>query len=186
MLWVISTRDGGPEFFGHVRVGKDGVPFRCWKVRTMVVDAQEKLEAHLKCNPEAAKEWTQDHKLSNDPRITRYGNVLRRTSLDELPQILNVIKGEMSFVGPRPIVEDELVRYGPFKGTYLSMRPGITGLWQVSGRDDISYDERVDLDLIYSRDISFLPINDTHCDLSASTIRCIENTRQHLRNVLCY
>lgn len=156
VLWVISTRDGGAGFFGHVRVGKDGVPFQCWKVRTMVVDAQEKLEAHLKNNPEAVKEWAQDHKLSNDPRITRYGNVLRRTSLDELPQILNVIKGEMSFVGPRPIVEDELVRYGAFKGTYLLMRPGIKGLWQVSGRNDISYDERVDLDLVYSREISFL------------------------------
>lgn len=154
-LWVVATRDGGSGFFGHLRVGKDGVPFRCWKVRTMVVDAQARLEQHLKDNPEAAKEWAEDHKLTDDPRITPHGNFLRRTSLDELPQIINVLKGEMSFVGPRPIVEDELVRYGPYKAMYLSLRLGITGLWQVSGRNDISYDERVNLDLDYSRRVGF-------------------------------
>ena len=155
VLWVIATRDGGSGFFGHLRVGKDGVPFRCWKVRTMVMGAQARLEQHLKDDPEAAQEWAEDHKLTNDPRITTHGNFLRRTSLDELPQIINVLKGEMSFVGPRPIVEDELVRYGPYKAMYLSLRPGITGLWQVSGRNDISYDERVNLDLDYSRKIGF-------------------------------
>tara|TARA_R110002111_G_scaffold162800_2_gene229172 strand:+ start:548 stop:1030 length:483 start_codon:yes stop_codon:yes gene_type:complete len=104
VLWVIATRDGGSGFFGHLRVGKDGVPFRCWKVRTMVMGAQARLEQHLKDDPEAAQEWAEDHKLTNDPRITTHGNFLRRTSLDELPQIINVLKGEMSFVGPRPIV----------------------------------------------------------------------------------
>lgn len=150
-LWLLVQRDGGGGFFGHMRVGKGGKVFKCWKIRTMVVDAEEKLQDFLSRNPEAAAEWRRDFKLTHDPRITRLGHILRRTSLDELPQIWNVIKGEMSFVGPRPVVEKELERYGERVGHYLAMTPGITGLWQVSGRNDVSYEERVALDMKYRK-----------------------------------
>ncbi|MEB3417447.1 sugar transferase [Salipiger manganoxidans] len=154
VLWLLTRRDGGPGFFGHRRVGRNGKSFRCWKIRTMVVDAEAKLQQHLADNPEAAAEWARDHKLTNDPRITRIGNFLRRTSLDELPQIWNVLKGEMSFVGPRPVTRVEMKKYGFYRTAYLSMRPGITGLWQVSGRNDVSYDERVRMDVQYLSDAS--------------------------------
>ncbi len=149
-LWLLVRRDGGPGFFGHKRIGLNGQEFKCWKVRTMVMGAEERLQAYLASNPAAAAEWARDHKLSNDPRITRFGNFLRKSSLDELPQIWNVLKGEMSFVGPRPIVRDELPKYGVAAGAYLSQKPGITGLWQVSGRNDVSYTERVAMDVDYS------------------------------------
>lgn len=155
LLWCIVRRDGGPGFFGHTRVGRNGKPFKCWKVRSMVVDAEARLQAHLDTNPEAAAEWARDHKLTNDPRINRLGHLLRTTSLDELPQIWNVLKGEMSFVGPRPIVTKELKKYGSSVSTYLVQKPGITGLWQVSGRNNISYDERVALDVAYLSCVSF-------------------------------
>jgi len=149
-LWLLVRRDGGPGFFGHSRIGRNGQVFKCWKVRTMVMGAEERLQAYLAANPAAAAEWARDHKLTNDPRITRFGNFLRKTSLDELPQIWNVLKGEMSFVGPRPIVHAELSKYGADLGAYLSQKPGITGLWQVSGRNDVSYVERVAMDVDYS------------------------------------
>lgn len=156
VLWVLTRRDGAPGFFGHERVGRDGKKFRCWKVRTMVPDAQSKLAIHLATNPDAAAEWARDFKLRDDPRITKLGAFLRRTSLDELPQIWNVLRGEMSFVGPRPVVEDELTRYGANRWAYLSMKPGITGLWQVSGRNDVSYDQRVSMDVSYMQRCSML------------------------------
>ncbi len=149
VLAFYVSRDGGAAFFGHRRIGRNGKVFKCWKVRTMVMDAERKLHAYLAENPEARAEWERDHKLTNDPRITRLGNFLRKTSLDELPQIFNVLKGEMSFVGPRPIVRSELHKYGAARATYMSMRPGITGLWQVSGRNDVSYDERIQFDIDY-------------------------------------
>ncbi|MQQ08398.1 sugar transferase [Epibacterium sp. SM1979] len=149
VLAILVRRDGGPSFFGHTRVGLNGKTFKCWKVRTMVVDAEAKLQAYLADNPAAAAEWARDHKLTNDPRINKIGHILRATSLDELPQIWNVLKGEMTFVGPRPVVVAELEKYGPSVSSYLQQKPGITGLWQVSGRNDISYDERVELDVIY-------------------------------------
>ena len=149
ILAVLARRDGGKAFFGHERVGQDGVAFRCWKIRSMVPDAQERLKKYLAENPEAAAEWERDHKLTHDPRITRFGNFIRKTSLDELPQLLNVLKGEMTFVGPRPIITDELAKYGSKVQHYLAQKPGITGLWQVSGRNDVSYDERVDMDVAY-------------------------------------
>lgn len=154
-LWLVVRRDGGAGFFGHTRVGRGGKPFKCWKLRSMVVDAEAKLQAYLDANPEAAAEWARDHKLTNDPRINRLGHILRKTSLDELPQIWNVLKGEMSFVGPRPIVTKELPKYGSSVPAYLAQKPGITGLWQVSGRNDISYDERVALDVAYLSRRSF-------------------------------
>lgn len=149
-LWAVTRADGGSGFFGHRRIGRNGNSFRCWKVRTMVVGAEEKLKTYLAENPEAAAEWERDHKLTNDPRITRTGNFLRKTSLDELPQIWNVLTGEMSFVGPRPIVRDELAKYGAAADIYLQQKPGITGLWQVSGRNDVSYEERVRFDAEYA------------------------------------
>ncbi len=149
-LWFLVRRDGGPGFFGHSRIGRNGQVFKCWKVRTMVMGAEERLQAYLAANSAAAAEWARDHKLANDPRITRFGNFLRKTSLDELPQIWNVLKGEMSFVGPRPIVHAELSKYGADLGAYLSQKPGITGLWQVSGRNNVSYVERVAMDVDYS------------------------------------
>ncbi len=156
VLWATIRLGASPGIFGHTRIGRDGAPFRCWKLRTMVPDAQERLSAYLSENPEAAAEWSQKHKLSNDPRITRLGAFLRKTSLDELPQIWNVLKGEMSFVGSRPIVRDELKKYADAQAAYLAQRPGVTGLWQVSGRNDISYDERVRMDLAYIRSASLL------------------------------
>ncbi|WP_254694027.1 sugar transferase [Sulfitobacter sp. D7] len=154
VLCVLVAMDGGLPIFGHKRIGKDGREFRCWKIRTMVVDAQERLKKHLADNPEAAAEWQQNFKLENDPRITRIGRFLRKSSLDELPQLFNVFRGEMSFVGPRPVVRDELLRYGLHQQVYMSMRPGVTGLWQVSGRNDVAYDQRVSMDVQYAREVS--------------------------------
>lgn len=155
VLYALTIRDGGPGFFGHTRIGKNGKPFRCWKIRTMVSDADRALREHLQDNPEAAEEWHRDFKLTDDPRITPLGGFLRRSSLDELPQIWNVLRGEMSFVGPRPVTREELSRYRSHKGAYLSLRPGITGPWQVSGRNDLNYDERVELDSQYAANNNF-------------------------------
>lgn len=154
LLYLIVRLDGGNGFFGHQRVGKDGKIFKCWKIRTMVPDAQKKLEALLASDPEARAEWEADHKLRHDPRVTSLGNFLRKSSLDELPQIWNVLKGEMSLIGPRPVTEPELDRYGRHRTSYVMMRPGITGLWQVSGRNEISYADRVSLDVEYKRAMS--------------------------------
>ncbi len=138
--------DGAPVLFGHYRIGQHGRPFRCLKFRSMYLDSEAMLRELLERDPAARAEWERDHKLSDDPRITPIGHFLRRTSLDELPQLFNVLRGEMSLVGPRPITLAELPRYGQVRWHYLSVRPGMTGLWQVSGRNDTTYDERVELD----------------------------------------
>ncbi len=145
----LIRRDGGSSFYAQERVGYGGKAFKCLKFRSMVVNSKQRLEEVLASSPEAQAEWDKDFKLKNDPRITSIGSFLRKTSLDELPQLFNVLKGDMSLVGPRPIVEDELRRYGSFSGKYLSARPGMTGLWQVSGRNDTTYRERVSLDCYY-------------------------------------
>jgi exopolysaccharide production protein ExoY len=146
----IKFSSPGPVVFGHVRVGRLGKPFKCYKFRSMVPNAQEVLHELLARDPEALAEWSRDFKLKNDPRITRIGRFIRKTSLDELPQLWNVIVGDMSIVGPRPVVRKELAQYyGNGRRHYLSMRPGLTGLWQVSGRNDIGYEERVELDKLY-------------------------------------
>jgi Undecaprenyl-phosphate galactose phosphotransferase WbaP len=139
----------GPVFFTQKRVGQGGRPIRVVKFRTMVADAQDALDTVLKDNPALREEWARGQKLAKDPRLTRVGAFLRYASLDELPQVFNVIKGEMSFVGPRPIVESEIVKYGEAYVLYERVKPGITGLWQVSGRNDTSYEERVALDQHY-------------------------------------
>ena len=152
-IWIYKDSPG-PVIFKHIRIGKDGKPFPCYKFRSMCVDAKEKLAELLANDPAAREEWERDFKLKNDPRITKSGAFLRKTSLDELPQIFNVLKGEMSLVGPRPIIQEELARYGEYMGDYLMVKPGITGMWQVSGRSDIEYHERVLLDSWYVRNWS--------------------------------
>jgi Undecaprenyl-phosphate galactose phosphotransferase WbaP len=149
---LILLRQGGPVFFSHTRIGRSGKPFKVLKFRTMVPNAQQILEELLAASPEMQAEWDRDHKLKDDPRITRTGRFLRKTSLDELPQIWNVLKGEMSLVGPRPVVEAELEKYGRAVRYYFASKPGITGLWQVSGRNDTDYRRRVVMDRRYARD----------------------------------
>jgi len=145
----LMRRDGTSVIYRHRRVGRGGEMFSCLKFRTMVPNADQILRGLLEKDPELRAEWIRDHKLRHDPRVTRLGRFLRRTSLDELPQLLNVLRGEMSLVGPRPVVREELLRYGQNVDTYLSARPGITGLWQVTGRNDTDYRRRVVLDTYY-------------------------------------
>lgn len=149
-LWIYHDSPG-PVIFKHRRVGRNGKAFNCYKFRSMCVDADVRLKELLEKDPAAREEWNRDFKLKDDPRITKSGHFLRRTSLDELPQIFNVLKGEMSLVGPRPIVEAEVPRYGKFIQDYYMVRPGITGMWQTSGRSDIDYPERVAMDSWYVR-----------------------------------
>lgn len=154
--------DRKSPIFRHTRLGRHGRPFGCLKFRTMVVDSERALEAHLASSAAARAEWAATHKLADDPRVTALGRVLRKTSLDELPQLVNVLRGEMSLVGPRPIVQAEVARYGAAFATCFAVSPGVTGLWQVSGRSDTTYEERVALDLDYAtrwslqRDIAIL------------------------------
>ena len=154
VLWVLARLEGGSGFYGHERDGKNGATFTCWKIRSMVCDANDRLSDLLESDPLARAEWESGQKLTNDPRITWFGAFVRRTSLDELPQIFNVLRGEMSFVGPRPVVGEELARYGSNEGAYLRSKPGITGIWQVSGRNEVSYAQRVAFDAEYSENVS--------------------------------
>jgi exopolysaccharide production protein ExoY len=151
---AIKWSDEGPAFFGHKRVGLGGREFHCLKFRSMVTNSSEVLARLLAENPAARKEWDETQKLRDDPRVTRLGKFLRVTSLDELPQLINVLRGDMSLVGPRPIVDAERARYGTDLPFYERTRPGITGLWQVSGRSDVSYQRRVELDVKYVEDWS--------------------------------
>ncbi|HEY9214843.1 MAG TPA: sugar transferase [Ancylobacter sp.] len=146
---LIRLTMGGPVIFRHVRVGLGGALFECLKFRTMISDSDAALARHLAENPEAALEWQKTRKLKKDPRVTWLGRALRTSSLDELPQLFNILKGEMSCVGPRPIVADELALYEQEAEKYLQVRPGLTGLWQVSGRSELSYGDRVALDAAY-------------------------------------
>ena len=157
ILFYISRRvkkDGGPAIYGHERIGKDGKPFKCLKFRSMIINSKEVLANVLANDPQAKQEWDATFKLKNDPRITKIGNFLRRTSLDELPQLFNVLRGEMSLVGPRPIIMAELERYNDEVDYYLLSKPGMTGLWQVSGRSDVDYETRVYLDAWYVKNWS--------------------------------
>jgi exopolysaccharide production protein ExoY len=153
---AIKAWDGGPVLYRHRRIGLNGTPFDCLKFRTMVVNANEVLVGHLAADSEAACEWEADRKLKDDPRITSLGFSMRKTSVDELPQLLNILKGEMSFVGPRPIVTAEVPKYGNCINHYLCARPGLTGPWQVSGRNNVEYAARVALDRSYIEEWSFL------------------------------
>ncbi|HLH93094.1 MAG TPA: sugar transferase [Xanthobacteraceae bacterium] len=146
---TIAVCDGRPVFYRHSRVGHRRQPFHCLKFRTMVANGDEVLRRHLEACPDAQREWIATRKLKDDPRITVVGAVLRKLSLDELPQLVNVLRGDMSIVGPRPIVVDEITMYGADAHFYFQVRPGLTGPWQVSGRNDAAYDGRVALDRAY-------------------------------------
>lgn len=149
-LWIY-TDSPGPVIFKHRRIGRNGKEFPCYKFRSMCADADVKLKKLLETNPQARAEWETEFKLKNDPRITKSGDFLRKTSLDELPQLFNVLKGDMSLVGPRPIIREEISRYGKYIEDFYMVRPGITGMWQTSGRNDVPYNERVQMDTWYVR-----------------------------------
>lgn len=155
LMVLVRFQDGGSAFFVQSRPGLGGRTFRCIKFRTMVIDAQARLDNLLATDPEARRDWERAAKLKNDPRITWVGQFLRKSSLDELPQLINIIRGEMSIVGPRPITMGEIDKYGLGLENYVTVRPGLTGLWQVSGRSGTSYDERIRLDKRYVREWSF-------------------------------
>jgi exopolysaccharide production protein ExoY len=146
---VVKCSDGGPVLYAHKRIGRAGAHFPCLKFRSMVTNSDQVLQQLLAVSPEARAEWDRDHKLRDDPRITAVGRIMRKTSLDELPQLFNILVGQMSVVGPRPIVQSEIPLYGIHFEDYCSVRPGLTGLWQISGRNDVSYEERVQLDCSY-------------------------------------
>lgn len=152
VAFAIKLEDGGPVLFGQDRIGYGGRTFKCWKFRSMVTDAEARLTAVLANDPEARSQWETYRKLRKDPRVTAIGAFLRKTSLDELPQLLNIFTGEMSVVGPRPIMIVELSLYGRWIKNYRTVRPGLTGLWQVSGRNHLSFRQRVALDKLYVRD----------------------------------
>lgn len=156
IIALLVRLDGGPALFRHRRIGRGGRTFVCYKFRTMTMDAEAHLASILAESPRARTEWLANHKLVDDPRVTPIGRWLRRTSLDELPQLVNVLKGDMSMVGPRPVVRDELARYGVEIPQYLRARPGLTGLWQISGRSDLSYKDRVRLDGWYLRNMTLV------------------------------
>jgi undecaprenyl-phosphate galactose phosphotransferase len=155
LVALIIRHDGGTTFFAHKRIGKSGRSFYCLKFRTMVVDADRKLHEMLISNPAKAIEWAATYKLIDDPRVTPIGRFLRRTSLDELPQLINILRLEMSLVGPRPIVASEVPLYGDRFADYCAVRPGITGVWQTQGRSHTAYETRVQLDQWYVRNWTF-------------------------------
>lgn len=148
---AIYVEDGGPIFYTQPRVGRYGKTFRCFKFRSMEVNAEARIEEVLSANPLAQAQWLTNRKLTRDPRVTVVGRLLRRCSLDELPQLINVLRGDMSIVGPRPIMLDERLLYGHRLGAYIQVRPGVTGLWQVSGRADASFRSRIAMDMVYLR-----------------------------------
>ena len=165
---VLLATDG-PVFFSQTRIGRGGKPFKVYKFRTMVNNAPDVLQKLLDENPDLRAEWERDFKLKNDPRVTPIGRFLRKTSLDELPQLWNILKGDMSLVGPRPVAPAEIERYGRFAKHYFAQRPGLTGLWQVSGRNDASYERRVVLDAYYSKNRSLM----LNLSIIAKTVRVV-------------
>lgn len=152
---AIKLDSDGPVFYKHKRIGKNGKTIYLYKFRSMYIDSKERLEELLE-NPDIKKEWEENFKLENDPRITKVGNFLRKTSLDELPQLLNILKGEMSIIGPRPVVDEELEKYEQNKDKFLSVTPGLTGWWACNGRSATTYENRIKLELYYVDNQSFL------------------------------
>ncbi|MBR5645803.1 MAG: undecaprenyl-phosphate galactose phosphotransferase WbaP [Treponema sp.] len=146
---LVKLTSKGPVFYGHKRIGKNGKEFKCWKFRSMNINSEQMLEQILKTDPVRAAEWKKEHKFQDDPRITKFGKFLRKTSLDELPQLLNILAGQMSFIGPRPVTKEETELYNIHKDYVLSVLPGLSGMWQISGRSDSSYDERIQYDIYY-------------------------------------
>jgi exopolysaccharide production protein ExoY len=164
---LVKLEGGGDALFRHTRVGRNGHAFKCLKFRTMVQDADVRLAELLK-DPVIAAEWRETQKLKKDPRITKIGGFLRKTSLDELPQLWNIFVGEMSLVGPRPVTTPELARYGNAVAAYLSVRPGLTGPWQIGGRSDTTFEKRVGMDHQYAISATFA--NDLVCILKTATV----------------
>lgn len=156
VLLVAATRRNGPVLYGQKRIGRQGRMFTCWKFRTMRTDADEVLQTMLSTDHRLAEQWNTVQKLDDDPRVTRLGRTLRRFDLDEIPQLINVVVGDMSIVGPRPVVEDEAAKFGPYLPTVLAVRPGLTGAWQVAGRNSMTYDERVRFEANYVETRTFL------------------------------
>ncbi len=167
ILAAFVAVDGGSPFYAQDRVGKDRRVFRMWKLRSMVTDADARMETCLAADPDMRREWNETQKLKNDPRITAFGRVLRKCSLDELPQLWNVLRGDMSLVGPRPIMTAQQALYP--SNVYYRMRPGITGYWQTSGRNDTSFAARATFDAAYERDLSFA----TDVQILARTVRTV-------------
>lgn len=155
VMYFAVRRDGGPFLFAHPRIGRDGKFFGCLKIRTMGTDAHERLRQIIETDPQRAEEWRTHFKLRDDPRVTKVGRVLRATSFDELPQVFNILKGDMSVVGPRPITDEELDLYGEARADYESVRPGLTGPWQVTGRRENDFASRAELDSEYASGLSF-------------------------------
>ena len=162
VVWIVNklNKEDGPLFYSQERIGKDGKHFKMYKFRSMVVDAEEKLEILLKENEDLRKEFEETRRLKNDPRITKIGKILRKTSLDEFPQFVNVLKGEMSIVGPRAVIDGEIEKFGEHKKEVLSVKPGVTGYWAANGRSDTSYEERVELETYYANNLS-IPLDVT-------------------------
>ena len=152
----LISRENGPLFYSQERIGKDGKKFKMYKFRSMIVNADEKLKELLEKDEDLKTEFEQNRKLKNDPRITKIGRILRKTSLDEFPQFINVLKGDMSIVGPRAVVDDEIELFGDKKEVVLSVKPGITGYWAANGRSNTSYDERVEMEAYYAKKMSLL------------------------------
>lgn len=149
---AIKIESRGPVFFKHTRIGKNGKIIKIYKFRSMVINAEELIE---KFTPEQMKEYKENYKLTDDPRITKVGKFLRKTSLDELPQLINIIKGELSIIGPRPVIQEELEKYGPNAQKFLSVTPGLTGYWAANGRSSTTYEERMEMELYYVDNMSF-------------------------------
>ncbi len=149
LMFLTKITSKGPIFYGHERVGKNGKPFKCLKFRSMNINSQEMLEKILATDPVRRAQWEKDRKFEDDPRVTKFGKFLRKTSLDELPQLINILIGQMSFIGPRPVTEPELEKYGKYKNYVLSVSPGLSGMWQISGRSDTGYEERIQFDTYY-------------------------------------
>jgi exopolysaccharide production protein ExoY len=171
---AVACFSPGPVLFRHKRVGFNGKRFDCLKFRTMAIDAPERLSRHLETDPAAAAEWTATRKLRHDPRVTTFGAILRKSSLDELPQLFNVLKGDMSIVGPRPVTEEELGRYSDAINAYYACRPGITGLWQVSGRSTTTFQRRIVLDSYYAHHWSM--VLDAKIIVATIPAVCFSNT----------
>lgn len=151
---VICKENDGPLFYAQLRYGKKGRMFKLYKFRSMCMHADKKLKEHLENNPDAKKEFEETQKLQNDPRVTRIGKFLRKSSIDELPQMINILKGDMSLIGPRPVVDGEIERYGKNRDKFLSVRPGLTGYWQANGRSNTTYEERMQMELYYVDNMS--------------------------------
>ena len=156
IVWIVNkiNKESGPIFYAQTRIGKDGKEFKIHKFRTMCVDADEKLQKLLDENEDLRKEWEENRKLVNDPRITKFGRILRKTSLDEFPNFLDVLSGKMSLIGPRAVVKDEIKLFGDSKDIVLSVKPGITGYWAANGRSNVSYEKRVEMERYYAENMS--------------------------------